>query len=379
MDSDADCAEELCEAVRSACEAGTSLRIAGSGSKAFLTRHVDDPQVAGTLGQLAVAAHRGIVDYRAEELVLTARAGTPLADIERTLADCNQFLPFEPPQFGGGGTLGGAVACGLSGPGRPWRGAVRDMVLGVEMVNGRGERLCFGGQVMKNVAGYDVSRLQAGTFGTLGLLLSVSVKVLPRPEAEQTRVFALDARAALARCRAWSRRPLPITATSYLDGRLRVRLSGAEQAVAEAAVQLGGEVEPDARFWEALRDHRLEFFAGTPSGPSSSKHPWYPACALWRCSMPPAAEFPLADCLVNWAGAERWWRLDANPEPAMAALTALGGSARAFDGRYGLRSSGLSATEARYATRLKLAFDPGGILNPLLALRPGTPRVRRAD
>ncbi|MFW6094392.1 MAG: glycolate oxidase subunit GlcE, partial [Pseudomonadota bacterium] len=217
--------DALCDEVRRAREAGEAVRITGAGSKGFLCR--GHPQRGGAVRELDVGGHRGIVDYRPEELVLTARAGTPLAEIAGVLAESGQALPFEPPRFQGRGTLGGAVACGLSGPGRPWRGAVRDAVLGVEMVNGLGEHLRFGGQVMKNVAGYDVSRLQTGAFGTLGVLLAVSVRVMPVPAAEETRVFELDARAALERCRAWARGPYPITATAHLDGRLHVRLSGA--------------------------------------------------------------------------------------------------------------------------------------------------------
>jgi glycolate oxidase FAD binding subunit len=379
MAGDTDRAEALCEAIRCAAEAGESLRIVGSGSKAFLTPDAENPRGEPDGGLLSVAEHRGIIDYRPEELVLTARAGTPLAEIEQALAEGGQLLPFEPPRFGGGGTLGGAVACGLSGPGRPWRGAVRDLLLGVEIANGRGERLRFGGQVMKNVAGYDVSRLQAGAFGTLGLLLAVSVKVLPRPATEQTRVFALDARAALARCRAWARRPYPITATCHFDTQLRVRLSGAEPAVTEAAAQLGGELEQDARFWESLRDHRLAFLAGTTSASNPGEAARDAADMLWRCSMPPAAEFPLAGCLVTWGGAERWWRPGASAHAAMAAVTALGGSARPFDGRYGQRANGLSAAATRYAARLRQAFDPGGVLNPRLAPQAAVRQVQRAD
>jgi glycolate oxidase FAD binding subunit len=379
MESDADRAEEFCEALRCASQSGESLRIAGSDSKAFLTRGAGDLQSRPVNRTLDIAAHRGMIDYRPEELVLTARAGTPLRLIEQALAEANQYLPFEPPRFAGGGTLGGAIACGLSGPGRPWRGAVRDAVLGVEMANGCGERLRFGGQVMKNVAGYDVSRLQVGAFGTLGLLLAVSVKVLPRPAAEQTRVFELDARAALERCRAWARRPHPISATCYLDGRLRVRLSGAAPAVEEAAVQLGGEEESDARFWEALRDHRLPFLADAASESGSGLDSRDAAGRLWRCSMPPAAEVPLDDCLVSWAGAERWWRPGPEPSATLSAIAAAGGSARPFDGRFGLRDHGLTAAEMVYSARLREAFDPAGVLNPELAPRAPQRELQRAD
>ena len=353
MSSDADHAEALCDAVRHAFEQGRPLRIAGSGSKSFLTEASDGSAPAGKAALLSVADHQGVIDYRPEELVITVRAGTPLREVARVLTQANQHLPFEPPRFRGGGTIGGAVACGLSGAGRPWRGGVRDVLLGVELINGRGERLRFGGQVMKNVAGYDVARLQAGAFGTLGVLLAVSLKVLPRPPEETTRTFSLSAAEALTRCREWARRPLPITGTCHYQGLLRVRFSGAEPAVREAVAELGGEVEPDAGFWNALRDQRLEFFAGG---------------GLWRASVPPAAPEPLQDCLIGWAGAERWWRPRAEDQPA-AMLLRQGGHGRPFDGTFGVRDGPCSSASARtYSARLKEAFDPGGILNAELCV-----------
>lgn len=351
MSSGTDQAEALCQAVRRAYEHAGSLRITGSGSKSFLTRSAERTDGGASQPLLSVADHVGVIDYRPEELVITARAGTTLKDIERVLAQAGQHLAFEPPRFRGRGTLGGAVACGLAGPGRPWWGSVRDTLLGVELVNGRGERLRFGGQVMKNVAGYDVARLQAGAFGTLGLLLSVSVKVLPVPSVLETRRFELTPAEALARCRAWARRSHPITGTCYLDGTLRVRLSGAEPAVRQSGSELGGEAEPDPQFWEALRDHRLQAFAED---------------GLWRCSVPPAASGPLDGCLVSWGGAERWWRPDRGSDPARVAAEQ-GGHARPFDGSFGIRNGAhLSPGERRYTSRLKKAFDPGGVLNPEL-------------
>jgi glycolate oxidase FAD binding subunit len=252
---------------------------------------------------------------------------------------------------------------------------VRDCVLGVELVNGLGERLRFGGQVMKNVAGYDLSRLQVGAFGTLGLLLSVSVKVLPQPVEQRTLNFELSAEAALARCRAWARTAYPISATCHLDGVLRVRLSGAAPAIAWAASELGGDGAGDPSFWIALRDHSLEFLRA--DGP------------LWRVSLPPAAPRPL-EGLMNWSGAERWWRAPSLVAPAsavaagagsgpadaaaseeaaralVAQVAAAGGTARRFDGRFGVSS--FDGVPGRYAARLKAAFDPGNILNPHLGV-----------
>ncbi len=234
---------------------------------------------------------------------------------------------------------------------------MRDAVLGVELVNGRGERLRFGGQVMKNVAGYDIARLQVGAFGSLGLLLAVSVKVLPRPGVEQTRVFDLDPRDALGRCRSWARRAHAVTATCYLDGVLRVRLSGAEPAVRQAAAELGGEPSSEPRFWEDLRDQRLDFFAEP---------------GLWRCSMPPAAAEPLDRCLVSCGGAERWWRPTADERQGAAALLARqGGHGRPFDQSFAIRTGRhLGDAERKYTIRVKQAFDPGGVLNSELCEAP---------
>jgi glycolate oxidase FAD binding subunit len=353
MTMDRDEAEFLRDAVAGARSLGEPLCIVGAGSKAFLAVG-DERGPRAFAGQLlSTLGHRGIIDYRPEELVITVRAGTPLREVEAVLAAAGQHLPFEPPRFRGAGTIGGAVACGLSGPGRPWRGAVRDAVLGVELVNGFGERLRFGGQVMKNVAGYDLSRLQAGAFGTLGLLLSVSLKVLPLPVVERTRVFRLDAAAALASCRAWARTAYPITAACHHDGLLRVRLSGAAAAVEWAAAELGGDDDPSGDlFWTALRDHALDCFHGDD--------------VPWRLSLPPAAAGPLDGCLLNWAGAERWWcGVGADAAERIAAQAAAeGGSVRPFDGRFG--TFGAEGLTARYAARLRAAFDPDGILNPHL-------------
>ena len=222
---------------------------------------------------LSVAGHTGVIAHRPNELVLTARAGTPLAHIERLLDSHRQMLPFDPPQFGGQGTFGGAIATGLTGPARPWRGGARDSVLGVEIVNGMGERLRFGGSVIKNVAGYDVSRLLTGAFGTLGVILSASVRLLPKPEAEQTLVRECDAARAGRWLRAWSRWPLPITATCFESGLLRVRVSGARTAIADAATELGMPMrDPDPTFWQRVRDHDHPWFDGDAPA-DTHRHP----------------------------------------------------------------------------------------------------------
>ncbi len=361
MTAGSDHTDALCEAVRRSAEAGRALRIVGAGTKSALTGGAGPRRASATL--LSVAEHRGILAYRPEELVVTARAGTPLRELEQALAEAGQYLPFEPPRLLGGGTLGGAIASGLAGPGRPWRGSVRDAVLGVELINGRGQCLRFGGQVMKNVAGYDVARLQVGAFGTLGLLLAVSVKVLPSAPMEVTREFEVDADRALALCRQWALRPLPITATCHHQGRLRLRLSGAESAVAAAVREVGGERSREPAFWEALRDYRLPFFAEP---------------GLWRASLPPAApaaalaDQPAAQ-LIGWGGAERWWRPQPDPDPdPLQRARAAGGYARPFDATFGQRSGvHLDPAENALARRLRDAFDPDGVFNQELTVESG--------
>jgi glycolate oxidase FAD binding subunit len=345
----ADRTQALCETVRASLESGGSLRIVGSGSKARLTRGTAEPAHASSDRLLSLAEHAGVIAYRPEELVITARAGTPLRELEWELARAGQHLPFEPPRFHGGGTLGGAVACGLAGPGRPWRGSVRDAVLGLELINGKGEHVRFGGQVMKNVAGYDLARLQVGAFGTLGVILAVSLKVMPRPALERTREFATDGGTALRQCRTWAREPHPITATCYHQGVLRIRLSGAEAAVSGAVKALGGDKEGDGAFWDALRDHRLPLFAGD---------------GLWRASVPPASPWLLEDSLITWGGAERWWCEDDDPALRVRTAADQGVQARPFDGRFGVRiGDHLDPLERRYAERLRDAFDPRHLFN----------------
>ena len=257
--------EAIRDRVRAAFESGTPLTIEGGGSKRFYGR-------APAGETLKVAEHRGIVNHEPSELVLTVRSGTPVGETQAALAEHGQWLPFDPPRHKEASTIGGVVACALSGPARPWTGAVRDFVLGTRIVNGRGDVLSFGGEVMKNVAGYDVSRLMAGALGTLGVLLEVSFKLLPRPADERTRVLELGAGEAIRRLTEWARSPLPILGACHDGERLHLRLAGAEAAVAEAAERIGGE-PGDGALWEDLRDHRLPFFA--EDGPP-----------LWRLSVP---------------------------------------------------------------------------------------------
>jgi glycolate oxidase FAD binding subunit len=326
------------------------LAIRGGGSKDFY-----GGQPIGEV--LDTRGYRGIVAYEPSELVITARAGTPLAEIEAALAAQGQFLPFEPPAFGAAATIGGVVAAGLSGPRRMAVGALRDFVLGIKLIDGEARELKFGGQVMKNVAGYDISRLIAGSLGTLGLILEVSLKVLPRPVCERTLRFALPAGEALARVSAWAAKPLSLSASCWQDGVLSVRLSGALAAVNGAEQTLGGQRVPEsaaATFWHDLREQRLPFFAGE--------------MPLWRLSVPPttrALVLPEPQ-LIEWYGGQRWLRTQTLATELREAAVIAGGHATLFRG--GDKAAGtftpLQAVMMELHRRLKAVFDPRGIFNP---------------
>ena len=455
-----DLTQTLAARVASAQAEGRPLRIQGGGTKTWLGRAVDGEP-------LAVAGHRGILSYEPTELVITARAGTPLAEIQAALAERGQWLAFEPPHFspatgltddpldpgacagargkaiggadagagdkadggldvGAGGnadggadagrhpnanagslpgkaTLGGTLACGLSGPARPYSGAVRDFVLGVRLINGKGEVLRFGGEVMKNVAGYDLSRLMAGAQGTLGVLLEVSLKVLPRPAVELTLVFDLSPAEAIRRFNQWAGQPLPMSAACHDGERAYVRLAGNEAAVRAARARLGGEVLDDrmlagkgmanSDFWRDVRELRHPFFQAG-------------AAPLWRLSLPPTAPLDprLGYQFIDWGGAQRWVHSE---EPLWPVAQAAGGHASCYGLRFGRAAQAVSAgclasavsmadaVNAEHAEpavgpniaergpesitevfqplppallalhrRLKAALDPRGILNP---------------
>jgi glycolate oxidase FAD binding subunit len=339
--------EQLAESIRAAGAAKQPLRVRGAGTKDFY-----GGELSGDV--LDTREYSGIVDYEPTELVITARAGTPIAEIESVMLERGQMLAFEPPRFGEGSTLGGCVAAGLSGPRRAYAGSVRDLVLGVRMLDGHGVDLRFGGQVMKNVAGYDVSRLMAGALGTLGVLLEVSLKALPLPAAHATIRREHTQAHAIELMNQWAGKPLPITATCHVDGALHVRLSGAEPAVRAARERLGGEeVSSGEIFWAQLRDHEHAFFRSAPT--------------LWRVSINPtstALPFGTAQ-LVEWNGALRWIA-GADGSAVRDAAARAGGHATLFRG--GDKRSGvfhpLTAPMMALHRRLKAAFDPHGILNP---------------
>ncbi len=339
---------ELAERVRAAAAAATPLAITGGGSKAFYGR-----PVAGET--LEVGPHRGVIAYEPTELIVTARAGTPLADIEALLADNGQMLASEPPHFAGGATLGGAIATGLSGPRRPFAGAVRDHVLGVRLLDGQGHVLRFGGEVIKNVAGYDVARLATGALGTLGVILDVSLKVLPRPEAEASVRLDADASTVSHRVEAALQAGAPITGVAY-DGEAGwVRLSGARSSVEASAEDLGDAVLHETDFWADLRDHRLSVLADG-------------ADPLWRIALPPRTALPELPgrAIMDWNGQLIWLRTPAAADEVRAAAVRAGGHATLFRG--GASDEGVFAplepAVMRYHQRLKNAFDPERILNP---------------
>lgn len=354
--------ERLVDQVRDAASNEAPLAIEGGNSKQFLGRLTQAPA-------LSTRELRGIVAYEPTELVLTALAGTSLAEAEAALRVKGQMLPFEPPHFGPNATLGGAVASGLSGPRRPYAGAARDFVLGTRVLNGSGDVLAFGGQVMKNVAGYDVSRLMTGAMGSLGVIVEASLKVLPLPGAARTLGFDMDAGEAIKQMNMWAGSPLPLTGASHDGGRLRVRIAGTERGVATAAERLGGECEEvhdtgaAGAHWQALREQTLPFFEDARS--------------LWRVSVAPATnldalpgplleEDPDAALLLDWGGALRWLKTNAPAKSVRAAAAACGGHATAFRNvdRTGEVFHPLQPKVLELHQRLKRAFDPKGIFNP---------------
>lgn len=337
--------------------ARTPLRITGHGSKDF---YGEVPQ-----GEpLSTLAMTGITAYEPSELYVSVLAGTPLAELEATLDAQRQRLAFEPPRFGGRGTVGGMVAAGLSGPSRAALGSVRDHLLGAVVINGAGELLSFGGTVMKNVAGFDVSRAMAGAMGQLGLITEITLKVLPLPAATATLRFEFDQPAALMALNRWGGEPLPIEASAWWDGALVLRLAGASAAVEAAARKLGGDVIPAdlaASFWTGLRDQGDEFFIGAERAVAGGAR-------LWRLGVPSTApELKLhGEQLIEWGGAQRWVVTPMEPAALRDAVAAVGGHAtlfRALDKRAGVFTP-LSAPLAAIHQRLKASFDPHRVFNP---------------
>jgi len=339
----------LATRIAAANDAGTPLRIEGGSSKTFYGRKVQGEA-------LDVSEHRGITSYDPVELIVSVRTGTPLAKLEAVLDAQGQMLPFEPPHFGPRATVGGMIATGLSGPRRPWVGAVRDFVLGMRMLDHRGQEQRFGGEVMKNVAGYDLSRLMVGAQGTLGLITEVSLKVLPKPGAQTSLRLETTRQDAMARLAEWGRKPLPITAAAWLDGGLHLRLEGGPSSVAATRQSIGGD-ELDAGFWTDLRELRLTFFSDDPR-------------PLWRLSLPtntPPLELPGSaenDVLHDWAGSQRWLKSEIDGERLRDACARAGGHATCLTPGVGEPFTPLEPVLAKYHRELKARLDPNGIFNP---------------
>jgi glycolate oxidase FAD binding subunit len=334
--------EQLRDRIVDAYRAKTPLVISAGNSKSFYGRQVEGEK-------LQLDRHQGILSYQASELVITARSGTCLQELEAALDQHNQQLAFEPPRHTEHATLGGAIACGLSGPARAFRGAARDFVLGAKIINGKGELLQFGGQVMKNVAGYDVSRLMVGAQGTLGVLTEISLKVLPKSEAETTLAFEVDAAQGHQWLRDWLHQGQPISASCHYRGILSVRLSSTANSIRQAHKRMGGEIASN-ELWRQLRHQN---------------HPCFRQDNLWRLSLPPSTNIHNEDDqLIEWGGALRW---KVSNNDLFEQAQRLHGHAT----RYALRAASprsifqpLQPAILAIHKRIKQAFDPYNILNP---------------
>jgi len=351
---DRDISQGLQQQVQEAISNNTALNIVAGKSKLFLGRM---PQ--GEM--LDVSGHTGIVNYAPVELVVTVRAGTKVKELSSVLAEHGQMLAFDPPSYAGMATIGGTVAAALSGPGRPYLGSVRDYVLGVKMLNGHGEIVRFGGEVMKNVAGYDLSRLMVGAMGTLGVLLEVSFKVLPKHNRELTTTKYVPESEALELMSRWAAQSLPLTASYYSGDRLYFRLSGASKAVDAAFGKIGGELLSEGHeHWVALREQQTHFFRKDNRADKR----------MWRLSVPPTS-LPLAlkgKTAIDWGGAQRWLMSDAEPEQVFQACAAAGGHATLFRGSDIDREADVYQPLVQNLLALhqnvKKACDPHGIFNP---------------
>ena len=342
-----DISQALQQQVTDAMHSKTALKIVGGNSKEFYGR-----ESAGQI--LDISGHNGILNYEPTELVATVRAGTKLSELEQALADNGQMLPFEPPHLGETATVGGTVATNLSGPRRPFGGAVRDHVLGVKIINGKGEILSFGGEVMKNVAGYDLSRLMAGAMGTLGVLLEASFKVIPVAQKELTLYRSCSIDTAINTMNEWASRPYPISGGVFDGENLYIRFSGSENAVEAARKKFGGDELNDAsNFWLRIKEQQHAFFDGD--------------APLWRLSVAPASnniELP-GKTLVDWAGAQRWYKGEASADEIRQAAMKSGGHAVMFRG--GDREQAFQTLDPvikRLHKNLKQAMDPNNIFNP---------------
>jgi glycolate oxidase FAD binding subunit len=343
-----DLTHTLQQQVQQAYASNTPLQIVGGGTKQFYGRLPCGES-------LNVAGHRGIIDYHPSELVLTARTGTPLVEINSLLAEQGQMLSFEPPLQGTNATLGGIVACGFSGVSRPFYGSVRDALLGCVVLEGQGRLIQAGGQVIKNVAGFDVPRLMVGAAGTLGVLLQVSLKVMPQPEAQLTCCLPMSEADALQQMLNLSRQSLPLSGLVYDGHSLYIRFAGIESAIRSAQAKWGGDIltETEAEaFWRDWNHQQHEFFRDRE---------------LWRLSVPPAT--PILDiegtCMYDWGGALRWYQTNESPSRLFAVAKQVNGHATFFRAqqRNQVLFQPLSDGLLHLNRKIKALFDPAGILN----------------
>lgn len=347
-----DLTQQLIDQVKAAISDQQPLSIVGNNTKAFLRPPQDDSTL-----KLSLAGHTGIISYKPVELVLTARAGTPLTEIEATLAEHGQILSCESPLLttsdSPSATIGGTLAANISGPARPWCGSIRDLTLGIKLINGKGEHLTFGGQVMKNVAGYDVSRLQAGAMGSLGVITEISFKVVPKPATTCTLVIEVDAADAIRMMNQVSCQPNPLTGACWVDGHLYLRLAGANSAVEDTLRHWSGkQLDGADHFWHNIREMQLAHYQNPP---------------LWRFSIASTAEHFLPDeaWIIDWGGAQRWLRGEFNAKHLQTFAQAAGGHVSLFKGLDNQRFKELetSSIEQRLRRQIKSAFDPQGIFH----------------
>ena len=346
--SEQDQTEHICHAVKNALDTNTRLSIQAGNTKSFYGNAIQE-------NILDVSEHQGIIDYEPSELFITARCGTKLKEIENVLSEHNQMLSFEPPHFGDNATLGGAIACGLSGPRRPYYGAARDCVLGAHIINGKAEYLRFGGQVMKNVAGYDASRLMCGSLGTLAIIMQLSLKVIPRPQAEMTLVFEYPQDVALHKMNQWAQTDLPITATYYEEGNLYIRVAGVEMTLKNVKNNLGGsEINGGEFVWQLIKEQQREFF--------NSSLP------LWRVVIPSNCsnldiQGPSA---MEWNGGLRWIKSEEDCKKIFSIAKTNQGHATLFRAKNKPQDSfqPLEKSIKNIHTKIKHAFDPNCVFNP---------------
>lgn len=350
-----DRSKQLIEQVQQAIHDKTPLTIQGNNTKAALGRTLPEQTV------LSVAEHHGVVKYEPAELVLTVRAGTTLTEIDDVLAEQGQMLASDPRRFQGQATIGGSLATNQSGAARPWFGSLRDHVLGLRLINGKGEHLQFGGQVMKNVAGYDVSRLQAGAMGTLGVITGVSLKVLPKPDFSLTLAKTVDCSESIALMNQLTASTKPLTGVSWADNTLYLRLQGSKQAILATAQQWRQqyqtqELAPDTadQFWDNLREHQLGFFTQDDS-------------PLFRFSINANAPHVLDDkpWLFNWSGSQRWLKGEFDLAELSEMAKQMGGEVQLYEGGQAEQERSLQNNPVmqRLHKNVKQALDPHAIFN----------------